>query len=721
MADLDLFEKVLKAFYQRPGKEYGLNQIANLVLGKGDPKNAATIGRALNQLYKYFRTSGFGKAVKWSPNWTRIEKEHPEIFQRLKGKEREQKPASGFNNYQEMLEALNEEKRAIREELKRYPIKIINGTRAHELEEPGDIIYNLFYFTDLEEGYFPIPDGAPVRLLYRNYPPINGTLLSNDGLKSIAIVLLEYPIPTNLYEGILEPRLEELIETVSESIERASQEKEGNHNLLLNQELIPSPVSLVEFSSDFLDESQKRAATIACGSDITLLWGPPGTGKTYTLGEAIAHWIRIGKRVLAVSIANVAVDQICLKTRDALQRHGMMKLLDQGKILRLGYARDLEVVKDRRFFPDKEKAQAIRKELEHWMSLLRKERSLGPNEKAEINLNMKKLHDQLRKITQDYIANSMAIFTTIIQTCMNSVAFLNPSFDVVVVDEASMVSIPYLIAAASVAKKQVLIAGDFRQLGPIALSQTEKSHKWLRKDIFEKLNLTETNISASSIFPMVCKQRRMHPDISRCVNEIFYAGRLEDFPPDNVKISSLLEPFPGKGAVLVEVTPNEDCGVEQTESGSRLNRGTAKISVKLALKYSLKNSNLQIAIITPYRAQCRLIQKMMKEECQDKRILDKISVGTVHTFQGSERDVVIIDIVEMRNFRIGRLFRGRDGDRLANVAITRAKGKLVLICDPEAFISAPGYEAVRQIRSIISSYFRETRIPWKRLENRFVN
>lgn len=536
MAEIDLFQNILKTYHKHPGKEYALNQLANLVLGKGDPKNAAIIGRTLNQFRQYFRTSGFGKAVKWSPIWEKIAKDHPEFYQSLshKGNIEEPTPSVG-NDYQEMLDALKDEQKAIREELKRYPIKIIDSKRATELEQPGDIIYYLFYFTDLEEGYFPIPDGAPIKVLCYGLCPINGTLLSNDGIKSIVIVLLDDPLPSHIYGTILEPRLDELIAALSNAVERASQEKEGKHNLLLNQKLNPSQIGTTQVSPDYLDESQKKAANIARCSDITLVWGPPGTGKTYTLGETIAHWIMGGDRVLAVSIANVAVDQICLKTRDALQRHGQTDLLDQGKILRFGYARDLEVIREKRFFPDREKAQVLRKALEHWMSLLRREKYLSPDQKAEINLEIKKIRDALRTIIQDCIANSMAVFTTIIQTCMSPFIFLNPPFRVVVVDEASMVSMPHLIAAANLARSQVLIAGDFRQLGPIALSQSEKSHKWLRKGIFERLNLTDVKSSIPSNFPMLCKQRRMHSDISKCVNEIFYGGRLEDHPPENVK------------------------------------------------------------------------------------------------------------------------------------------------------------------------------------------
>jgi len=184
---------------------------------------------------------------------------------------------------------------------------------------------------------------------------------------------------------------------------------------------------------------------------------------------------------------------------------------------------------------------------------------------------------------------------------------------------------------------------------------------------------------------------------------------LEDAPPPVAKRASLLEPFSGRGAILVEIEPDNECQVQQTPSG-----------VRLGLEYARREPDLQIGIITPYRAQCRLIQSKLNAECKETSILDRITVGTVHTFQGSERDIIIWDVLEMRNFNIGRLYRGDDGDRLSNVAITRARGKLILICDPEAFISAPGHLSVRQMRGIISRSFGSTRISLKALERKFL-
>jgi len=80
-------------------------------------------------------------------------------------------------------------------------------------------------------------------------------------------------------------------------------------------------------------------------------------------------------------------------------------------------------------------------------------------------------------------------------------------------------------------------------------------------------------------------------------------------------------------------------------------------------------------------------------------------LGTVHAFQGSEADVIIWDLVDTRNHKIGRLYQQDTGDRLTNVAISRAKGKLVIVGDPDAFFLAPGKESVGKLRNILAINF----------------
>jgi superfamily I DNA and/or RNA helicase len=131
---------------------------------------------------------------------------------------------------------------------------------------------------------------------------------------------------------------------------------------------------------------------------------------------------------------------------------------------------------------------------------------------------------------------------------------------------------------------------------------------------------------------------------------------------------------------------------------------------------------MAVAVITPYRAQVASIKdalKPMLDRSAEARRDGGASphVGTIHTFQGSERDVVILDLVENRGETIGLLFLEESGDRLGNVAITRAKGKLVVLADPRAFIDAAGHRSVWQLRSIIAGLERTSRVPYEEIRN----
>lgn len=225
-------------------------------------------------------------------------------------------------------------------------------------------------------------------------------------------------------------------------------------------------------------------------------------------------------------------------------------------------------------------------------------------------------------------------------------------FDTMVVDEASMMPIPMLACMGMIGLKRLVVAGDFRQLGPIAVSQSRASFDWLHKDAFELAGISQ-NLDHSAL-EMLTVQRRMHPHICDLVNRHIYGGKLSN-NPDPVKLeASALAPLPGIAAVFVVRLP---------EDGS------------------------------------------LKENQLPTQQADRIKIGTVHAFQGAEANVIIWDMVDTGNHPVGRLYRGDTGNRLANVAISRAQGKLLLIGDIEAFLSAPGYQAVERLRNILPNRF----------------
>jgi very-short-patch-repair endonuclease len=149
-----------------------------------------------------------------------------------------------------------------------------------------------------------------------------------------------------------------------------------------------------------------------------------------------------------------------------------------------------------------------------------------------------------------------------------------------------------------------------------------------------------------------------------------------------------LPPLPGQSIVLLDVG-EYDGGQCESKQGSWQNEYTAELAMEVASSIAAEEAsgNITIAIICPYRAQVRLLRKWIRQEIRaGNPIYQAVEVGTVHQFQGSEADVVIFDVVDGpgRN-QVGRLLRGEAGQRLVNVAITRARGKLIVLADQSWF------------------------------------
>src|SRR5690606_1595803 len=124
-----------------------------------------------------------------------------------------------------------------------------------------------------------------------------------------------------------------------------------------------------------------------------------------------------------------------------------------------------------------------------------------------------------------------------------------------------------------------------------------------------------------------------------------------------------------------------------------------------------QDKRLHIGVIAPYRAQVSYINRLL-DQYLSKSLRSQVDVGTVHAFQGREADVVIWDLVEATKpgIKIGLLYRGDAGNRLTNVAISRAKGKLIIVGEDKVFRSGPGYDAVdSKSRTILTLNFSQTK------------
>lgn len=317
-------------------------------------------------------------------------------------------------------------------------------------------------------------------------------------------------------------------------------------------------------------------------------------------------------------------------------------------------------------------------------------------------IEIKGIGQALEKIEDLIISEASIIATTLTRAYLRD-SIQSRRFDTVILDEASMAPIPALWVAAGLADSNAVVVGDPKQLPPIVMSNHDLAKTWLGSDIFEVNGLTEYGIEKPYLVKLRT-QYRMHPQISSIVNELIYERMLKDGElkikgqccnlSDDKCNQSLLEWYDidwgHDNPVLLIDMGSADAWVTSVSRGnraSRLNFLSATISVYLAeqiLKDGRKKTESghdpRILMICPYRPHAKLLELLIR----DQNLNNEARAGTIHNFQGSEADVVILDLVnDEPHFRVGMFIPALDDitKRLINVAVTRAKRRLFIIGD----------------------------------------
>lgn len=711
-----LFENIIKKWRKRsdPTERLTLNQIANMVLLSGSSKNASIIGSTLSLFIQYFDPPNGPYGHKWGVNWTAVRRDHPHLVDQQPrpvpaAPLPNRPPASPSANeiLDDMKLALSDEISAVRQEFEAHPL---NSWIQQDLGMAGDGSFLYECYVELPgDSELPIPEGVGVLLHWPSFVNphlVEATLLSYDSLNSLIIVDVQRLLTPRQRETQFKvvPRVDELLATVTARLSDLQGDKDSLAWRILRPNFKPrTKPSSGTISSVGLDDSQFRSVQKCFGQDVTFLWGPPGTGKTHTLARLIATAALGGKKVIATAIANVAVDQLAIKTVKALEASARgRELLDDGRVLRFGHSRLPEVTREERLFPNKLEIQNLRKQLHHVQQQLNSIPRERHVDRALAQRVVNELISALRKVTKKTIEKSPIVLTTAVQTCIEP-TFHETKFDMMVVDEASMMPIPYLACIVLIGGERLIIAGDFRQLGPIALAQSRAAFDWLHKDAFTLTGITQ-NLSHPALSSLI-SQRRMRREICDLINPLFYGGMLRtEMGTENP--ATRLPPNPGMPAVFLSLLSRDGSEAIKTETGSRFNQRSGELVVKLAALYA-GTDGLQIGVITPYRAQVSRIKALLRDAKLDKTHLERIKVGTVHAFQGAESDIVIWDLVDTEHLPIGRLYRDEPGNRLTNVAISRAREKLVIVGDREVFANGIGHKSVKALKGILKNQFSE--------------
>ena len=254
-------------------------------------------------------------------------------------------------------------------------------------------------------------------------------------------------------------------------------------------------------------------------------------------------------------------------------------------------------------------------------------------------------------------------------------------FDLIIVDEASMVLRPAVWFSAGLARERVVISGDFRQIPPIVPTQQETIFQELGLDPFTATDRTKPDAPGLA---MLTTQYRMHPEICGLISEPMYEGKLRTSPARK-KVLGRLPPNPFEKPLTIIDTSDLRPVESQNASFSRLNKLHALLVRNFVRHLRLNGvieTNRDLGICTPYSAQARQIQKLLKEDGPD----NLVHCGTVHRFQGDERRIVLLEIPESGGHRaIGQFVQGvppdHVGARLISVAVSRAQEHFVVLAN----------------------------------------
>ncbi|WP_066392547.1 DEAD/DEAH box helicase [Neobacillus mesonae] len=568
-----------------------------------------------------------------------------------------------------------------------------------------------------------IPVGSAIKLEWGTMKT-SGKVLSSEGRG--VILSLEQSFGDLIPEAFLlhDPweLLEQLIERLDEI--KKTKQKRARVKRLMNPSMeTKHPVEKIKSNVHELVLRSKY-------NPVTFVWGPPGTGKTYTLARTAANKYFQQKKVLILSHSNQAVDVALSEVTHFIKKKNRFR---EGDVLRYGgntgdvlsahsdiTTGQLIEKQDPLLAKDRERLVVERRNLKQDLASSFSKRD--SDQLLEIETQITRVLEKVRKKEVQLVREAWIVGTTLAKAASDS-AIYEREYDVVILDEASMAYVPQAAFAASLGKR-VIICGDFKQLPSIASSRDPLVAKWLKEDIFHRAGVVDW-LNEGKLHPqlfLLKEQRRMHPDISAFTNEYIYHSLVDDH--DSVyKSRNLLvdqAPFKGRAALLLDTSFTGYHCLSDKVTNSRFNLWQLLLSFQLIHEAYLDGAK-SIGYVTPYRAQAALMEMLLEEVYANERIEADIIAATVHRFQGSERDVMIFDTVDGEpQERAGMLLTGKDSERLINVAITRTKGKFLHVSNRN-FIQRHVFQG-KTLRQLVDYQVRkEHRITTKQIGSWILN
>ncbi len=571
-----------------------------------------------------------------------------------------------------LLECINLEEK---EQVKRYGLDQQHTLKSLKAEglalHPIVVTRKNFGYADYPEISFRLnfpaeinlfKDGAAIECFFTGEEPVKGVLINLDGkVGEFRLFAPDFPdwIEDDGVGIKLAPdqRTTTIMKTVLNNLEHNKQLFklfQQLHDVPSREknEIIINAVSL-SFNNKNLNESQQQAVmAILQNENITIVHGPPGTGKTTTLVEAIIQLVKAGEKILVSAPSNTAVDNIAkglIAQNLKVLRVGNTSKVDETIFMhtpegKLNNSKQLKEIKQLKI-----RAEEFRK------MALKYKRSFGKAEREQRNLLFKEVKNIRTEIKKLQAYNEEKLYTEAGIILGTPVGLYDSkinhlTFHTLLIDEAGQCIEPLAWCIFPLAQKYVL-AGDHLQLPPTVLSN-EAARLGLNKSILEISIATVENIF------LLNTQYRMREAIAGFSSNYFYNGLLQSATHlRNTGAHIFFIDTAGSGY-------NEKHG---SDGSSLQNEGELQIVLKLIETESLEP--LHTAFISPYAGQVAAAKDILPKQMR---------ISTIDSFQGQEKEIVILSLVRSND----------DGDigflkdyRRMNVAITRAKEKLFVIGD----------------------------------------
>ena len=541
-----------------------------------------------------------------------------------------------------------------------HPQPLHKEEQSRSANSPGVALLNFtgtVSFVDGDRMVVTVPDSTPVTEVLNSTEPV-GVQLSFD---------------------------ETSYKTMFEALDRVIRAK-GNRlaylrDLFYTPSMKPQRFTFSEMGFPYLNKTQEHAVNeVLCAKDVSVVHGPPGTGKTTTLVEAIYETLMRENQVLVCAQSNMAVDWIS------------ERLVDRGiNVLRIGNPsrvndKMLSFTYERRFeaHPDYPALWVIRKTIRE----IRQHRKRGDDKFHQKIERLKSRATELEiRINAELFGEARVIACTLVGSANRLLQ--GQKYGTLFIDEAAQA----LEAACWIPIRKasrVVLAGDHCQLPP-TIKSLAAMHGGLDKTLMERI--VETQPSVVTLLKM---QYRMNEVIMRFSSDYFYHGQVESAP--EVKYRGILdydEP--------IEWIDTSDIDAKEEfvgETFGRVNKTEALLTLAVLQHYFEKigkerilEERIDVGIISPYRAQVQYLRQLVKKQEFFKPYRRLISINTVDGFQGQERDIIMISLVRANDDgQIGFL---RDLRRM-NVAITRARMKLIILGDTSTLTRHPFYRKLYQ-------------------------